>query len=309
MKHATRLLAAAALCLTAAAAYAQVELKPRVIEGSRHTDQTMTLKQSLKIAGQEIPTTAEVVTATTLTAQKPAADGTVRVVNKTDRMALKVEAPGFQLNVDTAKPDAAPADNPMTRGVIEMLKALAAHPYTLVLDPKGAVKAVEGVDQIIQGAGQETAEMLKRELALPKLQRETAQELGALPDKAVKKGDRWERSEVHDIGAGQTLTLQTFYEYDGVVERGGRKLDRVNIFIGDVKYAQDANVMAGAKVTRSDLKAASSLGAYYFDRETGEVVERTTNVRITGPMTMEVNGMELPAELDLTMDVSTVTKR
>lgn len=309
MKHATRYLLAAAVCLAATAAQAQVELKPKAPESPRRTEHTILLKQDLTIAGQAVPTSAEVVTAMTATPSKPLPDGTLRLENKTDKMILKVSAPGFELNFDSAKPDATPVDNPMIKSIVEMLKALTSGTYTLVVDPKGAVKAVEGVDKIIAGTGQEAAEMLKGELSLAKLQREAAQELGSLPDKAVKKGDRWERSEVHDIGAGQTLTMQTFYEYEGVVERNGKMLDKVNIFIGDVKYAQNGDQAGPAKVTRSELKVANSLGAYYFDRDAGMVVERSTNVRITGPMTMEINGMEVPAELDLTIDMSTVNKK
>ncbi|HEU4754083.1 MAG TPA: DUF6263 family protein, partial [Armatimonadota bacterium] len=210
MRHATRALVAAALCLTAAAAQAQVELKPKAQEGSVKTEHVMSLKQNLKIAGMDIPTTAEMVTGMTLTTQKPDAAGAIRIANKTDRMALKVAAPGFELNYDSTKPETGKTDNPSAKPVLEMLSALAKGTYTLVVSPRGEVKAVEGVDQLIQGTGPEAAELLKQELSLAKLQRETAQDLGALPDKAVKKGDRWERTEVQDLGASQTLTLQTF---------------------------------------------------------------------------------------------------
>jgi hypothetical protein len=309
MKHTTRILLAATLCLIAGSAQAQVELKPKVLEGTTRSEHILSLKQSLKIAGMEIPTTVDVDGVTLLTADKPGADGSHRIVTKTDKFLIKIAAPGIDLNFDSAKPDATPADNPMLKGAVQAWKAISGSTYTLVVNGKGEITSVEGADKIIEKAGQEGAEEIKNQLSLTRLKREAAQETGALPDKAVKKGDRWERTEVDDIGAGQTLTRQTFYEYDGTVDRNGKTFDKVNIFIGDVKYAQDPNAAVGARVTKSDLKVASSLGSYLFDRDTGMVVERTTNTRITGTLTLDVNGMEIPAELDLTMDDSTTAKR
>jgi hypothetical protein len=309
MKYTSRVLFAAALCLIAGSARAQVELKPKVLEGTTRSEHTLSLKQALKIAGMEIPTSVDLNGVTVITTDKPGADGSHRVSSKTDKFVIKIAAPGIDLNFDSAKPDATPVDNPMLKGAVQVWKALSGSTYTLVVNGKGEITSVEGADKIIEKAGQEGADELKNQLSLTRLKREAAQESGALPDKAVKKGDRWERTEVDDIGSGQTLTRQTFYEYAGTVERNGKTFDKVNIFVGDVKYAQDPNAAIGAKITKSDLKVASSLGSYLFDRETGMVIERTTNTRITGTLTLDVNGMEIPADLDLTMDESTTAKR
>jgi hypothetical protein len=64
----------------------------------------------------------------------------------------------------------------------------------------------------------------------------------------------------------------------------------------------DPNAKALLKVKSSELKVASSEGTILFDREKGAVVESVSKLRITGDMKTEINAMELPARLDLTLD-------
>ena len=93
MKHATRILIAAALCLVAGAARAQVELKPKVLEGTTRSEHTLSLKQGLKIAGMDVPTMVNVNSATLLTTGKPGADGR-RVAELVEGIPLGPADPG-----------------------------------------------------------------------------------------------------------------------------------------------------------------------------------------------------------------------
>ncbi len=308
MKLATRALTAA-LLLVAGAVHAQTQLVPKLPEGKTTSTAQMKLAQTLKIAGQDVVTNVDSHVVSILTAAKPAANGTLKVANKTDKMAVKIVGPGFEVDFDSAKPNEAKAGIPQLQAAIDTWKALSGSTYTLVYNAKGEVTAVEGVDQIIKNTNAEAAEYVKAALTKEKLHQESAQERAALPDKAVNKGDRWQRTEIQDIGAGQTLTLDTFYEYLGTVEKDGKMFDKVGIFVNSVKYEQDPNQAGPAKVTRSELQVGGSSGHYLFDRATGMIVERTSNTKITGNMTLDVNGMELPATLDLTIDLSTSAKR
>ena len=308
MKLATCTLAAALLFI-AGAAQAQTQLVPKPLEGKTTTTAQMKLAQSLKIAGMDVVTNVDTHIVSVLAAAKPAGDGSQKVTNKTDKMLVRIVGPGFEVDFDSAKPNEAKAGIPQLQEAIDTFKALSGASYTLTYNPKGEVTAVEGVDQIIKNATPEAAEHVKAALSREKLQLETAQERGALPEKSVNKGDRWQRIEIQDIGAGQTLTLDTFYEYVGTVEKDGKTLDKVSIFVNGVKYAQDPNQVGPAKVTRSELQVGGSSGHYLFDRATGMIVERVSNTKITGNMTLDVNGMELPSTLDLTIDLNTVSKR
>ena len=64
----------------------------------------------------------------------------------------------------------------------------------------------------------------------------------------------------------------------------------------------DPDRQSPLKMTKSDLKIESSDGTILFDREAGCVVEAKGKTQIKGSMTFSIQGMELPGELDLTME-------
>ena len=134
------------------------------------------------------------------------------------------------------------------------------------------------------------------------LKREANQAREVLPDKPVNKGDRWQRTVVMDIGAGQSLTFETYYNYGGTVQKDGKTYDKIESFIGGVTYSLDPNSPIPLKLLKSDLKIDSSMGTILFDQEKGQVAESSSTTRITGPMTFSVNGQELPGKVDLTLE-------
>src|SRR5262249_42314673 len=116
---------------------------------------------------------------------------------------------------------------------------------------------------------------------------------------------KWQRTTTTDIGAGQTLKFDTFYQYEGTVERGGKTLDKIAFFQSTVTYDLDPNSPIPLKVAKSDLKIDSSTGTVLWDREAGQVVEKTEATHLLGPMTFSVNGMDLEGRVDLTIDTGT----
>jgi hypothetical protein len=64
----------------------------------------------------------------------------------------------------------------------------------------------------------------------------------------------------------------------------------------------DPNATSPIKVSKSDLKIASSAGSILFDRDKGQVVEKSSKTQIKGDMTFDVNNMELAGKLDLTLE-------
>jgi hypothetical protein len=131
-------------------------------------------------------------------------------------------------------------------------------------------------------------------------------ERGTLPDKPVKPGDSWTHTGETDIGGGQTLTLETRYEYAGAEEKGGKTLEKITLKTTSASYAMDPNAKSPLKIKSSELKVASSEGSILFDREKGAIVESASKLRLTGDMKTEIKGMELPAKLDLTIENKTV---
>jgi len=293
--------------LVASAAHAQVTLTWKPQEAPVVTRTTVKVDQTLNLAGMDLPTSANARMAVRTAAGKPAADGTVRVTQKTEAFALDLSLPGgLMASFDSAKTDNK-TDVPQLQPLMEVYKALSGASYTYVLGKDGKVNAVEGVEKILQAAPPEAAEPLKSELNPDRLKREFAQEIAKLPDAPVKQGDRWQRTELMNLGAGQTLTFTYFYEYAGTVEKGGKTYDKVNIFHSDVAYAIEPNPALPAKVVNHDLKISESSGSYLFDRAAGRIFEITDRVRIAGPLTLDIMGMALPGKVDFVIDSTSTT--
>jgi hypothetical protein len=310
MNHAHALPVLLALVLQTAAS-AQVNLTPKIPEGkSLVTETKVHYKQILEIAGMNVETEANVDVTSRSTSGQRAADGKLAVQEKVEGIRFKLALPGnMGIDYDSAKPDSAKSDNQMLQDILNGIKARVDKTYTVVYDKDNKPIAVEGVDKIIAAAPQGTAAMLQAELNPEKIKREAAETLKMLPGKPVNKGDKWEWVQVQDLGAGQTFTFTHYLEYQGTVERDGKTLDKITLFTGDVKYAIADTGQIPFKLKNSDLKVDSSMGTIYFDRESGQVVEMSVNLHITGPMTLDIMGMELPSKLDLSMDTSSALKK
>jgi hypothetical protein len=63
------------------------------------------------------------------------------------------------------------------------------------------------------------------------------------------------------------------------------------------------------KLIKSDLKVGQSTGKLLFDDQLGDIVSDVQTHQIKGSLTLGIAGQEVAAELDLTMETSTVSRR
>lgn len=308
MRTSVRLLAPAALLLAAVSSAASdtALLQLKQPEGTATVSTAITTKQVLTLAGMDVPTESHVNSRSVLTTSK-AADGAIRVEEKTAGFAIKLSTPVGNLEYDLEKPDPNAGQGTPFQSLVEGFGALKGLAYTVVLK-EGKVARVEGVDEALAKVPPASLESFKQQLNPELIKSEWQQSLDAVPNRAVKKGDTWTRTETMNIGAGQTLTFDVQYEYQDTIEKAGRKLEKVSLVFTSVKYAQDGAGLGPLKVVMSDLHVDQSFGQYLLDRETGVVVERASNVHITGPMTFEINGQQLPGKVDLSLDVDTTRR-
>src|SRR5262249_47256623 len=148
--------------------------------------------------------------------------------------------------------------------------------YTVVLDNQNKVKSIEGTEPLIEKADKldpKGRDALRSRLEADKLKSRFEQAHRNLPDVLARTGEPWERTEVMDVGGGQTLTFRKKYEYSGTEKKGDKTLDKITSKAIEVKYSMDADAPSPLKVTQSDLKVESSDGTILFDREEGCIVE------------------------------------
>lgn len=303
--------AALLACSLAAAADEPVKLEHKYPEGSKVTEQkTVHVHQVLTLAGMDVETDVDQVITTKQTVKPRKADGSTPIEVEFSSMKVHMALPGgVSIDFDSADP---PKDvDPQYKFFTDAFKALSGARYTFTVDARGKVQSVEGSQSILDKANDldpKAGELLQSRLSPETLKRAWEQDSDRIPDILVRPGEPWTRSEVLDLGMGQTMTFGRKFEYAGTVEKDGKTLDKIQFQATGVTYAQAPDPKSPVSVDKSDLKIKSSAGTLLFDRDAGRVVESTESTRITGSLTLTVNGMAIPADLDLTLEESSGPK-
>ncbi len=296
-------LAAIFLAVGSAIASAQVTLERKFPEGKKSVVQKdVKTIQTLTLGGMDIDTKSSTFVLATTTFGARAADGSLKIEEKTDSLQSEITFPGGTVQFDSANPDKK-SDNPMLEQFMEIFRAAFRLPVTVELDAKNKVTAIKLPD----GEYEKLSEAAKDRFNPETLKKAVEQSQGYLPDGPVNKGDTWERSIETNLGAGQVLSFRTKYEYLGTIEQDGTTLDKISGKSFDINYSISGNAMI--QVTKSDLKIVDSESTYLFDRERGSGVSHSTKIQIVGPLTLVINGMELPGKVDLTIEEKTIVQK
>jgi Family of unknown function (DUF6263) len=295
-------LTAVVLMLSAGSARAQVKLERKFVEGKKYvTHRESKTHQILMIGGQDVETKTSQFMITSVTTGTRKDDGTLPIVTKVDKLQGEMQFPGASVAFDSGDPDRK-ADNPQFEPLLTVFRATAKSQWTTFYDKNNAVKSVEYGEGLIDMVD----ERFKGQFDPERRKRAMVQELAILPDKPVSQGDTWTRTNDMNLGEGQTLLLETRYEYLGTTEKKGKTLDRIGIKVTGVTYSQEEKAAAtGTRVTAGDLKVAESTGEILFDRTEGLVIDVANRMRIEGSLTLSINGMEIPAGLNLTFEGKT----
>jgi hypothetical protein len=257
--------------------------------------------------GMEIETSEDRSMVTSLTTGKRRADSTLPVERKVESLRAEMALPGgINLKFDTADPNAK-IDAPQLAFLGELFKLAGEVVYTIVLDDHNKVKAVEGTEKLKEKAEKlegPAKDLMSKQFESEKLKRSFEQETQILPDVLTRPGESWERTQVAEIGGGQTLSFRKKFEYTGTEKQGDKTLDKITTKVLDVKYQTEADSNLPLKPVKSELKPEASGGTILFDREAGHVVNSTEKIRIKGDITFSANGQELPSTLDLTIETN-----
>jgi hypothetical protein len=288
-----------------AGARAQVKLDARFPEGKTLRYRTRTsINQVVKNLGMEMPGSMDRTVICTEAIGKRRGDSSLPVAVKVESFRERLRLPGG-VNVSyDSKDAAAKVDNPDLDFFTDLYKLAGQVAYTVVLDGKNKVKAIEGADALrerVDRLDPRAGALLRSRLAADTLKAEFEQPLAALPDGPAKPGEPWERTEVVDIGGGMELVVRKKYEYAGTEKRGNKSLDKITAKVIEVKYRQDADSSSPLKLTKSDIKVNSSEATILFDREAGCIVESHERIEMKGSVTLSIEGQDQQCGFDLTM--------
>ncbi len=312
MNRAALLMSAALLALWASTSQAQVKLEHKDKEGSKsRSETTSNVHQILTINGMDIETEVEQTVTTLRSVGKRREDGSLPIDSKIEAIRANMNLPGgLNIAYDSAAPPADKPDNPTVALITDLFQALVGVQFTIVRDKDDKVVAVEGAQDALdklKAKNPLAADLVKNRVDPDMIKQATQQEDDKFPNILVRPGEPWVRTEVMNLGQGQTLTFEKQYEYLGTVEKNGKTLDKIGVKAKSVTFAKEDDG-SPVKIGKSDLKVESSEGTILFDREAGQPVESKDKFRIKGDLAMTINGTDLKAELDLTIENNTITQ-
>jgi len=304
-------LASAALAagmLTAIAAppaRAQVKLEHKFPEGQKLTYSSgLKIHRMLTVAGMEYPVDVDQVVTITRSIGRRAADQTLSIAEKIETFRSELTLPGNIRIAFDSKDGKLETDEKDLEYLGEIFRFLPGIEYTVVLDARNGVKAIEGAEKLQEKAEKLDARVrdaMKARLSAEKLRTRFDQELQILPDVLARPGEPWERTGLTEV-VDMELEFRRKYEYVGTVKKGDRELDKIIVHATGATYRDDPNAQAPLKVTKAELKVESSEGTILFDRMAGRVVSDREKVRIKGTLTLSAQGQEFPGELDATIE-------
>lgn len=276
-------------------AVAQTTLTRKLPEGSQYTSKfSIKTDQTLLLAGQNFGTSANNSAEIKTTIGKRDGEGQLPVTIATELKSVELTLPGdIKLKFDPAKPDdlGDAAGNPIAEIIRDRLKASIKTNLSFTLGKNNQVVKVEGVNPEL-GASEDDAKQ------------QFADQIKPLSDKAVKKGDTWEQDVSTNLEQGQVMKFKRKYTHEGDAFKSTvtstRKLQKITAVDTAVEYTVKEG--GAFKVTKSDLKIADSQHTILFDPELGRAIESASKVRMTGPIALSINGMELAGDLDLTIE-------
>jgi hypothetical protein len=290
-----------------ARAQAEVKLEAKFPEGQTLRYQIRTsVNQQVKNLGMEMPSRLNRTVVRSEAIGKRRGDSGLPIAVKFESIRERQRLPaGLDVSYDSKEATAKVA-NPNLDFFKDLYKMEGQVAYTVVLDGRNKVKAIEGADALrerVDKLDPRAADLLRSRLAADALEQEFEQihALGALPDGPVKPGASWERTEAFDRGAGLELVLRKKYEYAGTEKKGDKTLDKITAKVLEAKYRQDADSSAPLKLTKDEVKVGTSEGTILFDREAGLVVEAREQVQLTGNLTFSAQGQDQRVGFDLTM--------
>lgn len=221
-------------------------------------------------------------------------DGNATISNTTDRIRMSVTGPMGTMSVDSA--DEAGSGSPF-----EALKALAGTSYSVVLDPRGELVGMAGLEELREALRAQMPDpsgqaMLDQFLSEEALRGQWSQGAYALPAEAVGVGSTWDHAATIPVPTFGAMELLTSYRVESIDE------DHVVIGMsGNMSLADGAIATAPIPVTLGEMAIAATTR---FDAARGLLLG--TDSTMTLQMTVEMGGQETVLDTVITMTVELV---
>jgi hypothetical protein len=305
-----RCLILAGLLLSVSPVSAQVTFKQKPAEGVKYQHEITNLTaQTLTIGGMDIKTEADTALVMAVEAGKRDSQGHILQSVKFQSLRSNLMLPGGNISFDSAI-NLAKSDNDQFSFLLDAFKAMAGASFNMKIDAENKFVSADGFEEILKPASPQANEILKAQFNSDKFRKDHEQRLARYPDKPVQVGDVWDHMDELDLGSGQTLKMERRYEYQGTVEQNGRTLDKITAPDRRVVSLEvDANSSLPFRISKTDLQVSETKSTILFDRQVGAEVENSRVMHLKGKLTLTINGMDLPTDLDLRIESKEAIKQ
>jgi hypothetical protein len=296
MRHGWKLLAVVLVGLTlTGAAQAQTKLRYKFKDGDKlEYVVDMNQKMAMTVLGMDIDMTTAMAIEMTWQTLKVDDMGNAEAKVTIGRVKMTVEGgPIGKIEIDS-KENSDPGDvvGQMFAG---MVKAMASMDMSFKIDTTGEMTDIK--------VSEATLKKLKKLPAIggfgndmfgPDAFKSIVQGsiIVPLPKEEISKGKSWTQKSDQKSSIGRVVG-EAKYTYDGVVEKGGKKLDKL-LVKPDVKIEPSDNAQIKLKV-----KNGSGKGAALFDNQAGRIAEASSET--TMQMEIEAGGQTIDANTTQTI--------
>jgi hypothetical protein len=231
-------------------------------------------------------------------------DGNWLVTQKIVGVKMTIDIGGNKISYDSTA-ESQP-QNPMT----DFFKVLQNLELKLTIKPSDmSVLKIEGGEDFIKklGATNPAMEPLLKNILSDKALKGMAQPTwGALPTKAVKKGETWDGTSDLDLGPIGTYKTKYTYTYEGPEEKDKNnhkiKIDAALTY--SVPGKKDGLPFT---IVEAKLSSKEGSGHAYFDEKAGRFASSNITMKLFGELKIEVGGMTTEVILDQMQTSSTKT--
>jgi len=171
--------------------------------------------------------------------------------------------------------------------------------FQLTVTPFGQVTQLDGYENFLKrlaDADKGKLKALRAAFSEATIRQAFEDLFGPLPDKAVGKGDTWQREYVEPIPHFGALRSTVTYVY------AGKKMadDRITYSI-QTKYELPKDDMSVLfRITKGNITSEKATGMIAFDNPTGHLQQHERRMVLRGTLTIEV--MERPQTMEFTSD-------
>lgn len=255
-------------------------------------------KQTLKVMGMEIVQNQKQTFVFSWTPEKQdEKDKSWVIKQKIEGVKMDIEIGGNKIQFDSTKDSG--TGNPLA----DFFKAIVGSEFKLTVGPDLKVIKVEGREEFLKklaGANQQMEPLLKTILSDEALKQMADPTFAAVPTKAVKKGETWDRKSPLNMGPIGTYENTYKYTFEGQDEK--TKLYKIKVDTQLTYKAPDASAQTGLpfSIKSANLKSKDATGQVLFDNTKGRVDSSETNLKLEGELEITIGNQATKVDLSQT---------